>query len=168
MWKLHFVESSSAPSSPSSYATSVGTPSHDAPSPASSQYHSPQAEEINRASPDSTGSVSENSGQRISSINVDQYPVLSSVVGVSSLAESNDASMVGGRSHRKHVGMRYLFPPLPDSMNLLDKTCIWVERHTQGYFVGWTLDQLKDVDKLVRPLCLVTEKMYKQHMNRYF
>ena len=71
-----------------------------------------------------------------------------------------------GRVQRKHVGMRYLFPHLPDSMSLLEKTKIWAERHTQGYFVGWTEEQLKTVDPLIRPLTVVSEEIYKQHMNR--
>ena len=121
-----------------------------------------QTEPLHRYSPDTTHSNITSSDQIVHS---SSQITSSSQMGVLHNPKIETTSTVG-RNSKKHVGMRYLFPALPDSMSLLEKTKIWVERHTHGYYVGWTWEQMKDVDKLVRPLCLVTEKMYKQHMNR--
>ena len=155
-----FTESSSSPSSTSSSdMSSVPSPITHSP-----QYLSPQPQMSQRSSPDSTHMIIPNNEQICVSTSGIPVDILASSVAPQRDRNGNILSAV--RMHRKHVGMRYLFPPLPDSMNLLDKTRIWVERHTHGYYVGWSEEQLKDVDQITRPLVLVTENLYKQHMNR--
>lgn len=72
-----------------------------------------------------------------------------------------------GMGHRKLIGMRFLFPPLSDDLNLLEKARIWVARHEHKYFVGWNEDDLKHIDPLLRPLTSITPETYKLHMNRW-
>lgn len=64
-------------------------------------------------------------------------------------------------------GLSYLFPSLADtSLSLLEKVKIIVERHKNNYFLDWTEDQLKSVDRLVRPKMPVTKQLYKEYCHR--
>ncbi len=64
-------------------------------------------------------------------------------------------------------GLSYLFPSLIDQqLSLLDKVRITVLRHKNNYFLGWTEDQLKHVDPLVRPKMPVTRDLYKEYCHR--
>ena len=85
----------------------------------------------------------------------------SSKAGSGSNNWSNSQASFG----KKHIGVRYLFPPLPN-ITLFEVAKIWVERHDNKYFVGLNQDQLKDVDDLVRPLHPISTELYKLHMNR--
>ena len=67
---------------------------------------------------------------------------------------------------RKLIGIRYLFPQFPDNISLLERTRIWVARHDYGYFVGWTQNELQQVDQILRPIQEVSLELYKKHMNR--
>lgn len=69
-------------------------------------------------------------------------------------------------SHKKLVGIRFLFPPLDEHMSLLEKAKIWVARHDYKYFVDWTESELEQVDAVLRPLSTITRDIYKLHMNR--
>lgn len=62
--------------------------------------------------------------------------------------------------------MRFLFPPLSDDMPLIDRAKIWVARHDQKYFVGWSEKELAEVEPVLRPIETITPAMYKMHMNR--
>lgn len=70
-------------------------------------------------------------------------------------------------SHKKLVGIRFLFPPLDEQMSLLEKAKIWVARHDYKYFVDWTEAELEGIDPILRPLSIITRDIYKLHMNRW-
>lgn len=67
---------------------------------------------------------------------------------------------------KKNVGLRAFFPEMPSSMSNLEKAKIWVKRHNNNYFMGWTQEQLQNLDPIVRPLTIITPELYKRHMNR--
>ncbi|KAL5018014.1 hypothetical protein ScPMuIL_003736 [Solemya velum] len=67
---------------------------------------------------------------------------------------------------KKNVGLKAFFPEMPCGLSNLDKACVWVKRHNNNYFVGWTQEQLEAVDHTVRPLTIITPELYKRHMNR--
>ncbi|CAI9716408.1 Hypothetical predicted protein [Octopus vulgaris] len=67
---------------------------------------------------------------------------------------------------KKNVGLRAFFPEMPISMSNLEKAKIWVKRHNNNYFMGWTQEQLQSLDPIVRPLTIITPELYKRHMNR--
>lgn len=67
---------------------------------------------------------------------------------------------------KKNVGLRAFFPEMPSNMSNLEKAKIWVKRHNNNYFMGWTQEQLQNLDPIVRPLTIITPELYKRHMNR--
>ena len=67
---------------------------------------------------------------------------------------------------KKNVGLRAFFPEMPSSMSNLEKAKVWVKRHNNNYFMGWTQEQLQNLDHIVRPLTIITPELYKRHMNR--
>lgn len=69
-------------------------------------------------------------------------------------------------SHKKLVGIRFLFPPLDEQMSLFEKARIWVARHDHKYFVDWTEAELVNVESILRPLSVISRDIYKLHMNR--
>ena len=87
--------------------------------------------------------------------------------GISPCSPGGGGSESGRRhANRKLVGMRYLFQPLGEELNLLKKAHIWVARHDHKYFVGWTEEQLQTIDPTLRPITPITADLYKLHMNR--
>ena len=65
------------------------------------------------------------------------------------------------------MGMRYLFPQLGEELQLYERAQIWVARHDHKYFVGYTAEQLAEIDPKLRPLAPITSELYKLHMNRW-
>ena len=97
--------------------------------------------------------------------------------GASSSADADTNNVVSqikknmsGRNNdyrKSERGLSYLFPSLIDQqLSLLDKVRITVLRHKNNYFLGWSEEQLKRVDPLVRPKMPVTRELYKEYCHR--
>ncbi|GAB1600771.1 uncharacterized protein LOC115217823 isoform X1 [Argonauta hians] len=82
------------------------------------------------------------------------------------MANSVPAGKIYKKPIKKNVGLRAFFPEMPISMSNLEKAKVWVKRHNNNYFMGWTQEQLQSLDPIVRPLTIITPELYKRHMNR--
>ena len=99
-----------------------------------------------------------------------QYYGASSTGADSTNAVSQIKKNISGRNNdyrKSERGLSYLFPSLIDQqLSLLDKVRITVLRHKNNYFLGWSEEQLKRVDPLVRPKMPVTRELYKEYCHR--
>ena len=98
------------------------------------------------------------------------YGASAAATDTTNVASQIKKSISGGRNNdyrKSERGLSYLFPSLIDQqLSLLDKVRITVLRHKNNYFLGWTEDQLKRVDPLVRPKMPVTRELYKEYCHR--
>ena len=98
------------------------------------------------------------------------YGSSAAATDTASVASQIKKNISGGRNNdyrKSERGLSYLFPSLIDQqLSLLDKVRITVLRHKNNYFLGWTEDQLKRVDPLVRPKMPVTRELYKEYCHR--
>ncbi len=68
---------------------------------------------------------------------------------------------------RSERGLSFLFPSLSDhNLSLLDKVKITVMRHKNNYFLGWSEEDLRKIDPLIRPKMIVSPEIYKEYCHR--
>ena len=51
-------------------------------------------------------------------------------------------------------------------MSLADKVRVTVTRHKNNYFLGWTEEELRTLDAVVRPKMPVTQDIYREYCHR--